>query len=88
GRRYIRLLVNQVRSGGEGRAVRQQLQQVVDRYVNPTLDSPVRLELVGEVPSDPAVRESVLRRQLLLEMLPGTPPALALLQVARRLVTP
>ncbi|MFN9103668.1 MAG: MinD/ParA family protein [Betaproteobacteria bacterium] len=88
GRRQIRLLVNQVRGTSEARAVRQQLQQVVDRYVNPTLDSPVRLELVGEVPSDPAVRESVLRRQLLLEMLPGTPPALALLQVARRLVTP
>jgi flagellar biosynthesis protein FlhG len=88
GRRHICLLVNQVRGTGEGRAVRQQLQQVVDRYVNPALDSPVRLELVGEVPSDPAVRESVLRRQLLLEMLPGTPPALALLQVARRLVTP
>jgi flagellar biosynthesis protein FlhG len=88
GRRQIRLLVNQVRNSSEGRAVRQQLQQVVDRYVNPTLDSPVRLELVGEVPSDPAVREAVLRRQLLLEMLPGTQPALALLQVARRLVTP
>jgi hypothetical protein len=30
----------------------------------------------------------VLRRQLLLELLPGTPPALALLQVAQRLVAP
>jgi flagellar biosynthesis protein FlhG len=88
GRRQIRLLVNQVRRSGEGRAVRQQLQQVVDRYVNPTLDSPVRLELIGEVPADPAVREAVLRRQLLLELLPGTPPALALLQVAQRLVAP
>jgi flagellar biosynthesis protein FlhG len=88
GRRQIRLLVNQVRRSGEGRAVRQQLQQVVDRYVNPTLDSPVRLELIGEVPADPAVREAVQRRQLLLELLPGTPPALALLQVAQRLVAP
>jgi hypothetical protein len=34
------------------------------------------------------VREAVLRRQLLLELLPGTPPALALLQVAQRLVAP
>jgi flagellar biosynthesis protein FlhG len=88
GRRHIRLLVNQVRKTGEGRAVRAQLQQVVDRFVNPSLDSPVRLELLGEVPSDPAVREAVLRRQLLLELLPGTPPALAMLNVAGRLVTP
>jgi flagellar biosynthesis protein FlhG len=88
GRRRIRLLVNQVRKAGEGRVVRQQLQQVVDRYVNPGLDAPVRLDLVGEVPSDPAVREAVLRRQLLLEMLPGTPPAIALLGVAQKLVTP
>jgi flagellar biosynthesis protein FlhG len=88
GRRQIRLLVNQVRRGGEGRAVRQQLQQVVDRYVTPTLDSPVRLDLIGEVPTDPAVREAVARRRLLLELLPGTPPALALQQVAQRLVAP
>lgn len=87
-RRRIRLLVNQTRRPGEGRAVRQQLQQVVDRYVNPTLDAPVRLELLGEVPADPAVREAVLRRQLLLELLPGTPPALALLQLAPKLLGP
>jgi flagellar biosynthesis protein FlhG len=88
GRRRIQLLVNQTRKAGEARAVRQQLQQVVDRYVNPTLDSPVRLDLLGEVPSDPAVREAVQRRQLLLELLPGTPPALALLAVAQRMLTP
>ncbi len=85
GRRRVHLLVNQVRKAGEGRAVRQQLQQVVDRYVNPQLDSPVRLELLGDVPSDPAVRESVLRRQLLMEALPGTPAALALVQVATKM---
>jgi flagellar biosynthesis protein FlhG len=85
GRRRIHLLVNQVRKVGEGRTVRQQLQQVVDRYVNPQLDSPVRLELLGDVPSDPAVRESVLRRQLLMEALPGTPAALALVQVATKM---
>ena len=86
GRRQIRLLVNQTRKAGEGRAVRAQLQAVVDRYVNPTLDSPVRLDLLGEVPADGAVREAVQRRQLLLELLPGTPPALSLLQVAQRMV--
>ena len=87
GRRRIGLLVNQTRKPGEGRQVRSQLQQVVDRYVNPSLDSPVRLELVGEVPSDPAVRDAVLRRQLVLEMLPGTAASVAIVAAAARIIT-
>jgi flagellar biosynthesis protein FlhG len=86
GRRRIQLLVNQARKFGEGRAVRQQLQQVVDRYVNPGLDSPVRLDLLGEIPSDPAVREAVQRRQLLLATMPGAPAAVAMGTVALRMV--
>lgn len=85
-RRRVRLLVNQTRKPGEGRQVRQQLQQVVDRYVNPTLPHPVRLDLLGEVPSDSAVREAVLRRQLLLEWLPGTQASLALVAAAGKLL--
>jgi flagellar biosynthesis protein FlhG len=87
GRRKIQLLVNQTRKLGEGRNVRAQLQQVIDRYVNPTLTSPVRLELLGDVPSDPAVRESVQRRQLLMQSMPGTPAALGLIAVASKLKT-
>jgi flagellar biosynthesis protein FlhG len=86
GRRAVKLVVNQVRRPGEGRTVRQQLQQVVDRYVSPTLDSPVRLELLGELPSDPAVRDAVLRRQLLLEHMPGTPAALGMVALATRMI--
>jgi flagellar biosynthesis protein FlhG len=85
GRRKIGLVVNQTRRPGEGRAVRSQLQLVVDRYVNPDLDSPVRLELLGEIPSDPAVRDAVQRRQLLMEVLPGTPAAVAVVAVAARI---
>jgi flagellar biosynthesis protein FlhG len=88
GRRKVLLLVNQTRKVGEGRSVRAQLQQVVDRYVNPTLDSPVRIELLGDVPADPGVRDAVLRRQLLLEALPGTPAALAMLSVAAKIKSP
>jgi len=86
GRRAMQVLVNQARRPGEGRAVRQQLQTVVDRYVNPGLDSPVRLDLLGELPSDPAVREAVLKRQLLVETLPGTPVAVAVSAVATRMI--
>ena len=88
GRRRVHLLVNQVRKPGEGRTVRAQLQQVVDRYINPSLESgtgAVRLELMGEVPVDPAVREAVLRRQLLMETMPGTAAAIAIVHAAARM---
>jgi flagellar biosynthesis protein FlhG len=85
GRRSVHLLVNQVRRPGEGRSVRQQLQQVVDRYVNPTLEAPVRLDLLGDVPADAAVRECVQRRQLLLEAMPGSAAAQALVAIATRM---
>jgi flagellar biosynthesis protein FlhG len=87
-RRKIHVVVNQTRKIGEARSVRAQLQQVVDRYVNPTLDSPVRLELLGEVPADAAVRESVLRRALLMEHLPGAPASLAMLGLAGKFPLP
>ncbi len=87
GRRRMGLLVNQTRKPGEGRQVRMQLQQVVDRYVNPALDSPVRLDLVGEVPSDPAVRDAVLRRQLVLELMPGTAASVAIVAAAARIIS-
>ena len=73
-RRTIKLVVNQVARPGEGRTIRGQLQQVIDRYVSPTLgeaDTPLKLDLVGEVSIDPSVREAVLKRQLLVEALPG-----------------
>ena len=85
GRRAMQVLVNQARRPGEGRAVRQQLQTVVDRYVNPTLDSPVRLELLGEVPIDGAVRDAVLKRQLLLQVMPGAPASVAIAALAARM---
>ena len=86
GRRVFQLVVNQVRQPGEGRAVRQQLQQVIDRYVGPAVGAAVRLDLVGEVPADNAVRDAVRRRELLLTTLPGTPASVAVVALASRLV--
>jgi flagellar biosynthesis protein FlhG len=85
-RRAVQLLVNQVRRPGEGRAVRQQLQVVVDRYVGPQVDGGVRVDLLGELPVDPAVRECVLKRRLLLDAMPGAPAAVAVSAVATKLV--
>ncbi len=86
--RPMRLLVNQVQRVGDGRAVLAQLQQVVDRFVSPGLPAPVRLLPLGEVPMDAAVRESVQRRQLLMDVLPGSPAAVALAAAAARMLPP
>jgi flagellar biosynthesis protein FlhG len=88
-RRAIRLVVNQVSRVGEGRVIRGQLQQVVDRFVTPLIEGPdnaIKLDLLGEVPIDLAVREAVQRRQLLLELLPGCPAAKAIGAIATKLL--
>ena len=91
-RRVIKLVVNQVSRPGEGRVIRGQLQQVVDRYVSPMLADvdgavqTVKLVLLGEIPSDPSVREAVQKRQLLMEMMPGSVCARAVQSVAEKLV--
>jgi flagellar biosynthesis protein FlhG len=87
-RRNVRVVINQTSRLGEGRAVRGQLQLVVDRFVTPLLPAgsgPVRLELLGEVPTDAAVRESVQKRRLLLELAPGAPAARAVQLIAERI---
>ena len=61
---------------------------MTDRYVSPGLEAPVVLELVGEVPTDPAVRGAVLKRQLLVECFPGAPAAQAVAAIAQRLALP
>ncbi|MEO6407572.1 MAG: MinD/ParA family protein [Burkholderiaceae bacterium] len=88
GRRDVRLVVNQTSRVGEGRAVRGQLALVVDRFVTPLLapgGAPLKLDLLGEIPTDPTVRESVQKRRLLLDLAPGSPAARAVHLIAQRL---
>lgn len=84
-RRELRLVVNQVARGGDGKSVAGQLQQVVDRFVGAAVGAPVRLVLLGDVPQDVAVREAVKKRQLVVETLPGAPAAQAIVALAARL---
>ena len=86
--RPMRLLVNQTQRRSEGRSVRAQLQQVVDRFVNTGFAPPLKLLLLGEVPLDAAVRDSIQRRKLLLESTPGCPAAIALAAAAGKLLPP
>ena len=87
-RRDIRLVVNQAGRVGEAKVIRNQLQLVVDRFVAPQLPPQSRaivIELIGEVPLDPSVRQAIAMRQLLLEMLPGCPAARAIEALATKL---
>jgi flagellar biosynthesis protein FlhG len=86
GRHRLQLVVNQRLPASEARMVHGQLQLVIDRFVSPVLESPVVLELLGEVPVDDAVREAVRRRQLLHECYPGSAAAQAIAALAARLV--
>ena len=47
---------------------------------------PLRLIHIGDIPADPAVREAVMRRQLLQLLTPGCPAALAISQLANKIV--
>lgn len=89
-RQAVRLMVNQIGRQGEGRVIRGQLQQVIDRYVTPLMADPAvpfKLELLGEIPTDAAVREAVQKRRLLMELQPGCPAAQGISAAAERLMS-
>lgn len=78
-RQRINMIINQSVRAGDGRAITTQLQQVINRFVPGHSSQLVHL---GDIPLDPAVRQAVMRRQLLMQTAPGSPAALALVQLA------
>lgn len=84
-RQTIRMVVNQTARLGDGRAITTQLQQVLDRFVPAEPGRGLRLIHMGDIPSDPAVRQAVMRRQLLMQSMPGCPAAMAISQLAGKL---
>lgn len=86
GRAGTLLAVNQSSRTGEGRGVAQQLQSVIERFVRLPAGQAVQLTYLGEIPSDPSVRDAVQRRQLLTLTYPGSKAAQALQQIATRLI--
>lgn len=84
-RQQIRLVINQAQRPGDGRAITSQLQQVLNRFVSTAAGQPLRLSHLGDIPTDPAVREAVMRRQLLLQAMPGAPASLAVAQLANKI---
>jgi flagellar biosynthesis protein FlhG len=85
-RDHLHVVINQVGRVGDGRTICNQLQQVVERFVKMPNGSSPKLNLLGEIPLDSSVREAVQRRQLLLELHPGSAAAQAVVQVATRLL--
>ena len=84
-RQQVRLVVNQAARPGDGRAITGQLQQVLDRFVSTSTGRPMRLIHMGDIPADTSVRDAVMRRQLLMQQMPGCPAALAMAQLANKI---
>lgn len=81
-RNNIRIVINQVAKQGDGKAITNQLQQVFDRFVKTEPEQGMRLIHMGDIPADTAVRQAVMKRQLLAQASPGCPAALAMTQLA------
>jgi flagellar biosynthesis protein FlhG len=84
-RQTIRMVINQTARLGDGRAITTQLQQVLDRFVTTDTGKHVRLIHMGDIPVDPAVRQAIMRRQLMMQSTPGCPAAMAISQLALKI---
>ena len=84
-RQTIRMVINQTARIGDGRAITVQLQQVLDRFVTTEPGRPIKLVHMGDIPADPAVRQAIMRRQLLMQTTPSCPAAMAISQLALKL---
>jgi flagellar biosynthesis protein FlhG len=84
-RQVIRMIINQTARLGDGRAITVQLQQVLDRFVTTEPGRPIKLVHMGDIPADTAVRQAIMRRQLLVQSAPGCPASLAITQLAQKI---
>ncbi len=84
-RQIVRMIINQTARLGDGRAITVQLQQVLDRFVVTEPGRPIKLVHMGDIPADTAVRQAVMRRQLLVQTAPGCPASLAVTQLAQKI---
>ena len=78
------MVINQTARLGDGRAITCSA-QVLDRFVVSEPGKSVRIIHMGDIPADPLVRQAIMRRQLLMQSMPGCPAAMAVTQVAIKL---
>jgi flagellar biosynthesis protein FlhG len=70
------LVVNQADpncSGQIGVSVANHLQNVISRFLGPSHQNPVRVELIGSIPQDPTIPKAIRQRQLLADISPQAP---------------
>jgi flagellar biosynthesis protein FlhG len=82
--RFIHLVVNRAELSHEERGIHRQLQQAVDRFVTTDDGGAVTLNLLGEIPRDPAASDAARQGVPLLHALPGCAAARAVARVAQR----
>ncbi|MBU1215267.1 MAG: MinD/ParA family protein [Gammaproteobacteria bacterium] len=81
----LHVVVNQAVQTVDGNVFTTKLQQVLDRFVNKDSEHPLKLIHMGDIPVDSAVRQAIMKRQLLAQSAPGCPAALAIAQLASKL---
>ncbi len=91
-RQQVRLIINQSQQPGDGMAITNQLQAVLNRFLGAHTASAaqarsnvIRLLHLGDIPSDLSVKEAVMRRQLLFSIMPGAAASLAIGKLAGKL---
>ncbi len=85
GKNEFLLVVNQANPGNFsqiGNSVAGHLQNVISKFIDSETKEPVRLELMGSIPMDPAVPQAIRRRRLLSETNPEAPSACILNNLA------
>ena len=87
-RTSLNLVFNQARNAADGRKLTEQLQQVVDRFVNTRGSTTVKLAHLGHIPIDPAVSGAARKRQLLFVEAPQAPASKAVAALAETLDSP
>jgi len=83
-RKLLGLVLNQANRPGEGKGVCTQLQAVLARFG--ALQGSFKLDLLGEIRNDAAVRQAVLKRKLLLELAPASDAAQGIKSLANTVV--
>ena len=89
GRTEVHVIVNLVAGATPsqaGGAVVSHLQQVASRFLLSNGTTPVRIPLLGVIPSDPAVPRAIARQQLLESAAPTAPATQAIARLAEQLV--
>lgn len=87
-RSSLKLVFNQARDAAESRKLAEQLQSVVDRFIKTQLGNAVKLDHLGHIPVDPAVREAARKRRLLFVESPQAPASKAMAALAQAMDLP